>query len=329
MKFKESMRTASISGYEWSKEVLHLTTVLSESENMYFMKLRSIINSYDRNENVIVTILSKEYLNVGKIWLSTLVRLNIKQYIVIAADIETADYLDSIKIPNCRITNTETITVDANYRSRTGFTTKGLSVTVLKYPTVKSILELGYNVILMDIDSLLLKIPSSDFFENTDIAFQRVLDFPDPIAEDWGFAACSGFVWFRSTKNVIALIDNSINVQQTAYSDQIALNVSLWESGITWNINSKSFKSVKSRDRQNRINFLKDNYTLNIDGVGINPFIKVRALSPKLFWRDNIFPPDFSNLILFHPISPKVAEEKVKVFMEHKILIDSEELIIK
>lgn len=317
---RNSMRISCISGYEWPMELIHFTDVLNSLDGKIDLEaFLKIIQSYDTKEDVIVTLLSKEYLNVGKIWLAMLKRIGIKQYVVIAADIDTGVFLDSINVPNCKIIFAEDFNSNENFRSRTGFTDKGLAVTALKYPTVKLILELGYNVLLMDIDSLLFKKPSQEYFINVDIAFQRVVNFPDPIAEIWGFAACSGFVWFRSNRNTIALIDNAIAVQRKVYSDQIALNVALWESNIEWNQSNNYFKSVSSVEDENRLDSFRNSNDENFDGIGKSPSLKVRALPPNTFWRDNIVPLDLSKLILFHPVSPKEEKGKLDVFKEHNI----------
>lgn len=318
---QDKVKLACIEGYEWQKEFSHCTDILySLDDKIDLNAFLKTISSYDIKENIIVSLLSKEYLSVGKLWLEMISRIGIKQYIIIAADNETEFFLNSLGVPNCRVTLKESDSQNNNFKSRTGFTMKGLAVTILKFPFVKKILQLGYNVLLMDIDALLLKTLPEEYFLNVDVAFQRIIYFPKPIAKVWGFAACSGFVWFRSNESTLSLIDNTIEMQQKVYCDQIALNLALWESDLNWMQADYNEPELADNEMSHRINIFKSQASQNIDGYGMKFKIKTRALAPTLFWRNDFVDFDFSKTILFHPNSPKEENGKLQVFKNYKII---------
>ena len=316
------MRSLCISGYEWPKELINCIDVLNALHRKIDIEvLDNILNTFDRKEQIIVTFLSKEYLALGKLWISMLHILKIKQYIIISADDETKHFLDSLNVLNCKVQlHDDILFANLLFKSKTGFTAKGLAITSLKYPTVKLLLEEGYNVLLMDVDALLIKKPLNEYFFNIDVAFQRIIYFPEAISKVWGFAACSGFVWFRSNNKTLDFVNNTIKVQREVYSDQIALNVALWESDIHWSQLDYNAQELSEAEFNDRINIFKSQAYRNIDGFGKQNEIKLRALSPILFWRNDFIDFDFSKAILFHPNSPKEIYGKLTVFKKYKII---------
>jgi hypothetical protein len=290
-------------GYEWPKK---FSGYIAKIDVKIFKK---IIKLYNINSTVFVTFLSKEYLGVGKLWLTHFNKLKIKQLIVIAVDIETSVYLDSLKIPSCLVDLSAISKGKNNFKSQTGFTSKGLAITNLKYPIVKLILKLGYDALLIDIDAILLKPIPKKYFVDIDIAFQRVVYFPDPIAKVWSFTACSGFVFFRSNNTVISLLNDAIKIQKKIYDDQITLNVALFNCNVKWLKVQNISHNLELKER-------KKHFTINsskvIYGIGVKKGIRVKALPPKIFWRNDIVPLEISKVILFHPNSEKTEVEKLK-----------------
>jgi hypothetical protein len=290
-------------GYEWSQDFSGYEMRIDEK------KLKEIIKHYNHDSAIIITLLSKEYLNLGKLWLSHINKIKTKQLVVIATDIETSVYLDSVKTPNCLVETTVISENKNSYKSRTGFSSKGLAITNLKYPIVKLILKLGYDTLLIDIDAVLLKPIPNKYFADIDIAFQRVVYFPDPIAKVWSFTACSGFVFFRSSKSVINLVDNAIKSQKKTYDDQIALNVSLWNNNIKW----LKVESVSDNlELEERKRYFTVNSTKTIYGNGVKTGIRIKALPSNMFWRNEIVSLEISKVILLHPNSEKTEVEKLK-----------------
>jgi hypothetical protein len=314
----DSMRLECIKGYQWPPELLHHTRVLDSFAGViHTIALLKTISHYNKSEDIIVTLVSKEYLHVGKLWLSMIKRLNQKQYIVIAADAETAAFLNEMQVPNCCVSLQGLPEDKEGFVSPTGFTEKGLAISALKFPFVRFILEQGFHVLLLDIDALLLQPVSTEHFTGVDIAFQRIVYFPPQIAEVWGFAACGGCFWFRSSPNALNFINKAIDIQRLTYDDQIALNIALWESNITWTGSETDEYIPFNKDRDERMLFFGSQGHKFFNGTAENPCIKVRALSPATFWRNDLLPFDSSQVVVFHPNSPKTEAGKLDVFRKY------------
>lgn len=314
------MKYDCIRGYEWPGENHDGSGILNIFRDQLNIEAYSrLITKYNKSDDIIITFLSKEYLELGKLWLSALKRIGLNQYIIIAVDKETGLFLDSLKVPNYKIIVNGHSVAGEKFISRTGFTAKGLEITALKYPFVKLSLDLGFNVLLMDIDALLLRTIPPEYFSNTDIAFQRVVYFPERIAKEWGFAACSGFVWFRRNNKTIDFICRIMELQYQTYDDQIVLNLGLWEEDITWLCKEHIFPARNDDDLTQRLKFFKQNDDKVFDGHAQNSKLTIRALPPTLFWRNNVIPFRSSEVILFHPNSPKDELEKLRVFREYNI----------
>ena len=129
---KNQMRMARIVGYEWQKEIFHCTEVLYSIDNRIDLSsFVKTIHSFQRNEKIILSFLSREYLGVGKLWIEMINRIGINQFIIIAADDETELYLNSLNVPNCKVELNESVNINKDYQGRTGFSEKGLAITIL------------------------------------------------------------------------------------------------------------------------------------------------------------------------------------------------------
>jgi hypothetical protein len=318
---KLDVSSQCISGYEWPSELLSYTNSLKSLEGkLDYGEFFKITKSFKNSIPVIVTLVSKEYLSVAKVWLSKLKRTLVEQYIIIAVDEESKTFLDSSNAQSCRVWLGEFNQYENPFLSKTGFTEKGLSITALKFPIVKELLLLNFDVILMDVDALLLTNLPIDFFLTVDVAFQRVFYFPEPIAKVWNFAACSGFVWFKSNSNTIELLNNSIVKQFKVYSDQIALNLALWESNIKWEYTQNKKDDYHTFIESERKDFFIQNHKNKIHGVSDKNGLKVCALPTDSFWRNDFVPIEISNVIVFHPNSPKIEEGKIEIYKNYKLL---------
>src|SRR5688572_14189676 len=93
-----------INSYEWPRELLAHTNSLKSLENKFdFEELLMVTKSFKNSLPVIVTMLSREYIDVGRLWLSMIKRTAFVQYIIFATDEETEAFLDSINERCCRI----------------------------------------------------------------------------------------------------------------------------------------------------------------------------------------------------------------------------------
>ena len=62
---------------------------------------------------------------------------------------------------------------------------------------------------------------------------------------------------------------------------------------------------------ERKIHF-KDISNKTLNGIGVKTGIRIKSLSPQVFWRNDIVPFEISNAILFHPNSEKTETEKIK-----------------
>lgn len=319
------IKTQCINGHEWPIELIDHTKPLYALKEMFDRgELLKMTKSFKTQIPIVITLLSKEYLNVGKIWLSQLNQSDITQYIIFTADKESKLYLDTLNVPNCSLWIKEVNQNAKPYLSKTGFSEKGLSITAFKFPLVKELLKLNFHVLLMDIDAILLSTPPFDFFSSFDLCFQRVFYFPRPIANVWGFAACSGFVWFKSTPKSISFINNAIEEQTKVYSDQIAMNIALWESNIRWfNPFSEKQQELLTFKEDERISFFIYIHDKEIIGTSLENGLNVCALSTRAYWRNDFVPANMENVILFHPNSPKDEIGKLEIFKKFGFNINS------
>jgi hypothetical protein len=116
--------------------------------------------------------------------------------------------------------------------------------------------------------------------------------------------------------NTLRLLDNAIELQNEIYSDQVALNLALWKEGILWSgIDNRDEDGLYS-DPQHKERVFHKNAEVIFDGIGENS-LRVRALSPQLYWRNKIVPFEMRKTIVFHPNSPHSEIGKIKRFREY------------
>jgi hypothetical protein len=307
----DNIESNCLNGFNWRENEKYCKQgLLSLNDMLDFGVLNSLTANYKKNEVTFITLLSREYLGVGKLWLEMIGRIKVNQFIVFMVDEETDNLLQSLKVPFCRIALNKNEFPDKNFTSRIGFDEKGLAITALKFPVIRTLLHSGFNVLYLDIDALLLKPLPKSFFRNTDCAFQRVAYHPQTIVNEWGFALCSGFMWFRSNKKTIQLISEAISFNQQTFCDQIAVNLAVWKSMISWD-NGMGVKLTYQDSPKEQ--FLHD-APLTINGLGSKFAIRIRALPATTYWRNDIVPLIFERVILFHPNSPKTDHGKLQIF---------------
>jgi hypothetical protein len=238
--------------HKWNKTIFDTDKLFSNfQENVHLALLLKYLKGFEIEKSIIISLTSIEYINLTIIWLNQLhITKNQQQYIVFCCDKESYEELLKLNY-NVACIKLPSVSQNRKYTSNTGFSKKGLLITSQKFQIVEFLLNKGFNVQLADIDALYLKKINEKLFIDIDIAFQRVIYFPKAIADEWGFTACSGYVFFRSNEKTISLIKNAINYQKEVYSDQIALNLAIFKEEIEWdefNINKEDlvcfFKNI-------------------------------------------------------------------------------------
>jgi hypothetical protein len=169
---------------------------------------------------------------------------------------------------------------------------------------------------MSDVDAIWFRNPWPAFGAPADIAFQRIAYFPNPVVRYWGFAACSGFVFFRATPGGIALAEDSLREVRTVHDDQLAFNLALLNSEITWNhpdVPAEPASIHGKRDAELAASFGKV-ARIPIEGRSSLRGIGVRALPHHQFWRHDLVSFDPKEIIVCHPNSAKSGTAKMSIF---------------
>lgn len=311
------VRESSLEGLLWDaasdgarKPLYDLNTVVDAEA----LAATATTNATERT--IAVTFMSREYARVGLNWVEAMRRLGWSHYLVIAGDLQTRRALDALSVPcvEARVADGAT---DASYVSAVGFTRKGLAMTALKFPIVRALLRLGLSVIMSDADAVWLKNPMTPIASwDVDVAFQRVVYFPKAIASLWGFAACSGFVFFRSTPGTIALLEACVNEHRGVQDDQVALNLALLGAGTRWPQSVPRSDTERCRNEADLISEFRRAARRAIRGRATKYGLDVMALPHHQFWRHDWLEADRCEMVICHPNTPKDDSEKMKRFKE-------------
>lgn len=268
--------------------------------------LDKMLAGFDPKRPVITTLLSKAYLEVGKLWLSNIGKIPRTQFILFVIDQETLSFSASLGLKINTIPLTVPSIIDHDFISNIGFGSEGLLITSAKFPIVKYIIEQGFDVIFSDIDALLLRpIPNKDL-QNVDFAFQRVIYHPKFVVDQWGFAICTGFLFFKRSSSVIKILADAIRFHKIVYCDQLALNLAVFKNGAIWEL------PYMLNGMQNDKNIFTTHAGFEISGKIPSLKLRLKALPATTYYRNNIVELQLNNIIIFHPNSPKDGIEKLK-----------------
>jgi hypothetical protein len=303
----------SVKQLEWLNEFEWPQSIQPELFNsnalVDYAGLADILKTLSLDKDLVVTFLSKEYLAVGKLWLSHLKNLKCLNVIVIAVDSETGTFLTKQRIPFVRAKLSEQILSLQKGSIRSNYAPRIIAITSLKFLVVKFCIKYGINTILCDIDAVILQDPAKWFSPNLDISFQRVTIFPKEFVFKWGFSACSGFVRFKASPNMSAFLGLAIQAQSRVISDQLALNLALFYSQLSWDV------TIGPTTDQHSLN---DSFAIRADKYYFGKLAKfgltVEALPATSFWRHSFILPDWEKIVVCHPNSPRTQEGKLKIF---------------
>ena len=292
---------------KWAKKPLYdLGTALDQKTLLQHAEATHM------GRTVIISFLTKEYLSVGWTWIEAMKCIGLSNFIIVAGDAETSQALKGQGV-TCIEAALDIGDADPCWISPGGFTPKGLGLCVLKFPVVLKLLREGFDVVLSDVDAIWLRNPLPVITATVDMAFQRVAHFPKPFVKYWGFAACSGFVFFRATAGGVALAEDCLREQRVVQDDQLALNLALLENDVRWNnlnkeLNASSFDAM--RDVELEASFEAAG-SVSIEGETNHRDIVVLALAHHQFWRHGFVNFDLNEVIICHPNSLKCESSKI------------------
>jgi hypothetical protein len=310
----ENIRAEASEGLLWGSGFERLKRPLCKLDAALDVdRLRFVAQQRQRDGVIAITFASREYLRIAIAWARSLRQMRWEHYVIIAADEETAAALEAANIPNVQA-QVDTAGVPVNYRSPVGFSAKGLAITTMKYPVVSALITHGLNVIMSDADAIWLKNPLPHL--QGDLAFQRIVYFPHALARIWGFAACSGFVYFRDCPATRILLQECVREQEAVQSDQVALNLALWGAGVQWQ--GWTFDCQLAAEQAVLKESLKASFAMtanrSVIGRALATGLDVLALPHVAFWRHAWVPFRHADVVVCHPNSPKDQAAKLGCF---------------
>lgn len=302
----------SIKGYEWPDQLKN--TMAKEDISPIFNKkdLLNLAHNNAEDAYFVLTFLSIEYFDLGLLWVQQVIQSGVKRFAVAATDTATAEKLSKLNIPYFMV-ELHPIIIEMAYENNPGgFNGKAMALINCRTQIIKFLLQSGINVLSCDIDALIIKNPLPVLENCNDITFQRVVYFPKSTARIWGFSACCGFVAFRSSEEVVSLLNHVINIQKIVSSDQLALNLTLLEYGVEWALNKNSIETDEMLITE--FTTIASN---SIFGRLPKTEIRLEALPATTFWRHKFVSFDRNLIIVLHPNSPKSLQGKLDVFSQY------------
>lgn len=296
-------------GYRWPSDVAAGLDKGDFLPNYDADSLVKAIASKSPKDFVALTFLSKEYLDLLKIWIKYAEKAIGDQFVVVAADDESFNAAKSLRVSVVRVRLPSALT-SITEKNPGQFNGIGMAIIVSRLHIIKFLISSGFNVIQIDMDALILQNPFPYIAETADIAFQRVVYFPRYVIDRWGFALCGGFVAFRSSPSALRLLDIACDLIRHVSSDQLALNLSLSSMGVNWRRNDVGdlHSSFLSSHKKCFVRNAHETIMGSIDSSVI------QALPATTFWRHELIPLIKSQCVLFHPNTPKNAGLKLADF---------------
>ncbi|GLT92157.1 hypothetical protein SLE2022_100080 [Rubroshorea leprosula] len=208
------------------------TVVPDESVNP---RLAKILEKVAVQKEVIVALANSNVKESLQVWFSNIKRVGIPNYLVVALDDQIAEFCKSNDVPVYKRDPDE----DIDSIARTG---GNHAVSALKFDILREFLQLGYSVLLSDIDIVYLQNPFDHLYRDSDVesmsdghnnmtayGFNDVFDEP---AMGWARYAHtmriwvynSGFFYIRPTIPAIELLDR--------VAHRLATQENLWDQAV-------------------------------------------------------------------------------------------------
>ncbi|KAK7257926.1 hypothetical protein RIF29_32258 [Crotalaria pallida] len=213
------------------------TVVPDESVNP---RLARILEKVAVKKELIVALANSNVKEMLEVWFTTIKRVGVTNYLVVALDEEIAKYCESNQVPFYKRDPDEGI--DAIGRSGGNHVVSGL-----KFRILREFLQLGYSVLLSDVDIVYLQNPFDHLYRDSDVesmsdghdnktayGYNNVFDEP---AMGWArFAHTmriwvfnSGFFYIRPTIPSIELLDRvATRLSKEKAWDQAVFNEELF-----------------------------------------------------------------------------------------------------
>ena len=303
------------------KELCPNTVYNYKNQNLYFLDKNSndinntlqlsnnsIKNSNDINNTLqlsnnsiknklnylIISFCNYDYVNLAKIWLEELAKLNITNYVIISADQKTYEHLKSKNI----------ITELRNYDKRESFW-------VYRIKVIQSFLEKNPNNYLVhsDLDAIWKKNICEELLSennNIDLFFSEGTIYPKEHLKTHKFVLCCGFFCIKSKEKTIKFFNKYINNLIKIKDDQKAINLELIDT--KWNTKNNDPKYLPNKKYvyyENDVNGYNPKFDINILLISFNKIQRE--------FLDN-------NGYIYHILSPSICSKKIDLFKKLKII---------
>jgi hypothetical protein len=312
---KARIRAELARGFTRPASLMPLTRPLQDlNAVMDLGKLEDVAAAVSNGKALGFTLVSKEYIQTGLNWAHAMRRLGLNNFFIVSGDNFTHEFLQERGFTSV-LANIDETGFDVSFVSHDGFSTKGLAMIALKFPVARFLVKSGYSVILSDADAVWLRDPMP-FMQDADIAFQRIDYHPAPIARLWGFAACTGFVFFRHGMKTMAFLDRCIEEHRSFHCDQVAMNVVLLQAEPDWHCDHDDWIPPGSAVHHDRASLRAAFVSIMkspITGVLRHNGLQVLALPHDKFWRHHWVINSLADMVICHPNSPKDDAEKMKI----------------
>lgn len=250
---------------------------------------------------VIFSVINNNYTLIAKEWARRVKKVSNKQVVFVCADKQSYDHLKSQGF-ECYDFRSEMSENKQRYLNTT-FPNQHAAYTVsLKFKFAQYLVESGLDCIYCDVDAFWIRNPIPYLVRQFSVAFQPGL-FPKDPKEKWGFSACTGFIAFRSDKNVGDLLSKAISCFDG--SDQAAFNqVMLDDCAISWEKKPNQWEHCG----------LTNGWVEPVLGRCSITELSFLALPHSYFQRHNTTVENCDHAIICHPNSPKNQSKKIKIF---------------
>jgi hypothetical protein len=167
----------------------------------------------------------------------------------------------------------------------------------------RKILDLGYTILVSDVDALWIKNPI-DFTlsQDSDLVFSPGTIQPPRAHAQWGNVLCTGYFLVRPSDKVDSFLD-CVQERMLREGDQPAINHELLERGMKWD----------SQDSVYKIEFREKSILQTITPRrGAAGGLTVTLLPNRYFQRLT----EDEDAYVIHPIAPKKCADKLRVFKD-------------
>lgn len=293
-------------GHAWPEAVRAVFARQGISYDFDEEKLNWFASRCSEDQHLVFSMASREHAKLAVIWSKFALGSVPGRFVLISCDEETSQLLAALKVPYIEASLHPVVLEETNYSNSGGFDAKGAAIILARMGIIRHLVGRSQNVIQCDLDALPLADPTQFLSSHKDMSFQRVKYHPDHLAEIWGFTCCGGFAAFNGNRRVADFLELVIEFQKSVSSDQISLNMAMYEIGVHWDI---KFPGV-GRPGEHRKWFC-DFASTTINGSVEK--LKIESLKANQFWRHKFVRPSVKDLALVHPNSPKDQDGKLIV----------------